>query len=96
MLYFDMFICLCRVSFALYLWFNVYFVMFSILFTLAFVGRRPRVSMVACSASLEVLDKALGASKGIFLEGDELTIGDLDLSVTIYHMMSTLGTSEGW
>lgn len=46
------------------------------------------------------LDKVEGIlrrqTKGPMLEGDELTIGDLELSVTTLHMMASLGKGQPW
>ncbi|CAM9254372.1 unnamed protein product, partial [Discosporangium mesarthrocarpum] len=47
-------------------------------------------------ARLVKVDGTLKASKGVFVEGNELSISDLELAVTLYHMLPALGKVKQW
>lgn len=50
-------------------------------------------------SSLEKIENILskhGPARGPFVEGDDLTLGDLTLAVTTYHMQVAFGIEKQW
>ncbi|CAN0271626.1 unnamed protein product, partial [Hapterophycus canaliculatus] len=56
-------------------------------------------SFFFCVESLQRIENILlkhGPARGPFLEGDELTLGDLTLAVSTYHMLSAFDIEKQW
>lgn len=50
--------------------------------------------MLSHTNRLDKVEKCFKYSQGDLLEGDELTIGDLELAVTTYHMIAAFGSEK--